>query len=433
MSNEISLLEVYLWGEALGYASWDSEKGQAFFQYEPEFIKKKLEAFPIYMPLSEEIYSFRALDKETFKGLPGLLSSSLPDKFGNALIDRWCAENSRGSLNPIEKLCYIGSRGLGALEYKPALEKEKKESSVIDLDNMVRLASEVFSQREAFKTSTESSTFSQDLLTIGASVGGARAKILIAYDELTGIIYSGQIPRENSSYWLLKLDGVEDGRETSTPKGYGKIEYAYYLIARELGIEFSESRLFEKNNLHHFMTKRFDRTHDYEKTHMLSLCDLSHFDFRMAGGYSYEQCLLEMRKIINKNLLQDLEQLFRRAVFNVVGRNQDDHTKNISFLMNKKGDWSLAPAYDMTYAYNPSGLWTKSHQMSISGKQDNFIREDLLELAKKADVKKSKAHEIIDRTIEVFSNWYHYAGKAKISEKKFLEIDKTFRTKSLMK
>ncbi|MGU9978301.1 MAG: type II toxin-antitoxin system HipA family toxin [Candidatus Oxydemutatoraceae bacterium WSBS_2016_MAG_OTU14] len=433
MSNETSLVSVYLWGEALGYASWNPKKGHAFFQYEPEFIKKKLKVFPIHMPLSEETYSFRVLDKETFEGLPGLLRSSLPDKFGNALISRWCAENSRENLNPIEKLCYIGNKGLGALEYEPALEKEKKTSSVVDLDNMARLASEISSQREELTVPVESSPSIQDLLTIGSSVGGARAKILIAYDELTGIIYSGQIPRKNSSYWLLKLDGVEDGRETSTPKGYGKIEYAYYLIARELGIEFSESRLFEKNNLHHFMTKRFDRTHDYEKTHMLSLCDLSHFDFRMAGSYSYEQCFLEMRKIMKTYILKNLEQLFRRAVFNVVGRNQDDHTKNISFLMNKSGYWSLAPAYDMTYAYNPRGPWTKSHQMSINGKQDNFTREDLLELAKKADVKKSKAHEIIDRTIEVFSNWRYYANEAKISEKKFLEIDKTFRTKSLMK
>ncbi|MBL6991947.1 MAG: type II toxin-antitoxin system HipA family toxin [Bacteriovoracaceae bacterium] len=440
MSKQTLVAEVYLWGSLIGHVSWDEEIEIASFEYVQEFLKTQIEPAILKMPLKNQIYSFRELSKETFKGLPGMLSDSLPDKFGNALINVWLAKQGRklNSFNPVERLCYIGKRGMGALEYRPVKYRGRDSCIQIEVSEMVELASKILTNRKEFKQSLRKNDNRQmqealtNLLVIGTSAGGARAKCIIAYNIKTNEVRSGQIKTtDDFTYWLLKLDGVSNNKdkELSSPKGYGRIEYAYYLMAKDCNIEMSESRLLEENKRAHFMTKRFDRLDGGQKLHMQSLCAIAHYDFNMAGAYSYEQALEVIREVVTTNMTKALEQQFRRAVFNIIGRNQDDHTKNIAFLMNKRGDWSLSPAFDMTYSYNPEGEWTNRHQMSLNGKRDNFKFEDLLLFARKADIKQGKAKRIIEQIVGTFSNWDDYANRAGVLKllqkevKKYLRVD----------
>lgn len=420
----VNVAKVYLWGSLVGYVSWDSVREIAAFEYDEKFLKSSIEPSPLKMPNKIGVYEFGALSKDTFKGLPGMLADSLPDKFGNALIDVWLSNQGRtsSSFHSVERLCYIGSRGMGALEFKPNSYKGRTSNVPIDIKEMVELASSILSDRKQFIDDKKRKEALTNLLVIGTSAGGARAKCLIAYDEKTGDVRSGQVKTTvDYTYWLLKLDGVSD-------KGYGHIEYAYYLMAKDCGIEMSECRLLKENGRAHFMTKRFDRLSEGKKLHMQSLCGLAHFDFNSAGAYSYEQALEVINQVVAKNKLEALEQQYKRAVFNVIGRNQDDHTKNIAFLMNKKGEWSLSPAFDISYSYNPSGEWTNRHQMRINGKRDDFTRGDLLELSKKADLKNEKAVKIIKNITEVFKKWDNYAEQAGVFDKFKSEIKKNLRT-----
>lgn len=438
MSDKVTVAEVHLWGSLIGHVSWNEKTGLASFEYDQKFLKAPIEPSPLKMPRKSGIYTFSDLNRETFKGLPGMLSDSLPDKFGNALIDVWLAKQGRStdSFNPVERLCYIGERGMGALEFKPSKYKGRKTNVKIELDEMVKLASSILTDRKKIKETLKKGDDRHmqeaitNLLVIGTSAGGARAKCIIAYNENTGEVRSGQIKTTDEfTYWLLKLDGVSNNKdkELSDPKGYGRIEYAYYLMAKDCGINMSECRLLEENDRAHFMTKRFDRLNGGEKLHMQSLCALAHYDFNMAGAYSYEQAFEVIRNIVSNNLTKSLEEQFRRAVFNVIGRNQDDHTKNIAFLMNKSGQWSLSPAFDVIYSYNPQGEWTSQHQMSINGKRDNFELDDLVQLGSKADLKKSKSKKIIGEVQEVFSNWSGYAKKAGVLKEHEAEIKKYLR------
>ncbi len=356
------------------------------------------------------------------------MADSLPDKFGNALIDVWLSTKGRklGSFNPIERLCYIGERGMGALEFKPAKYKGRLSSVPIEIKDMVKLASAILTNKTKlkenlkFKDENKLSVALTNLLVVGTSAGGARAKCIIAYNEKTGDVRSGQIKTtKDYTYWLLKLDGVSNNRdkELIDPQGFGRIEYAYYLMAKDCGIEMSESRLLEENGRAHFMTKRFDRLEGGEKIHMQSLCAMGHYDFNMAGGYSYEQALEMIRTVVRLDTKVALEQQFRRAIFNIIGRNQDDHTKNIAFLMDRRGIWKLSPAYDMAYSYNPVGEWTSKHQMSLNGKRDEFTMEDLIEFGAKADIKKMQAIKIIKEIENVFSRWTMYAENAGVFKK----------------
>lgn len=440
MKNVTLVAEVYLWGSLIGHVSWNEEIEFASFEYEQKFLKAPIEPSPKKMPRKNQIYTFRDLNKATFKGLPGMLADALPDKFGNSLIDVWLAKQGRTltSFNPVERLCYIGQRGMGALEFKPSNFKGRKSDVKIDLSEMVELASQILTNRKKFKEQLDQADDRQmqealtNLLFIGTSAGGARAKCIIAYNEKTGEVRSGQTKTDqNFTYWLLKLDGVSGNKdkELNDPLGYGRIEYAYYLMSKHCGIEMSECILLKENKRAHFMTKRFDRLNGGEKLHMQSLCAIAHFDFNMAGAYSYEQALSVIREVVSNNLTKTLEQQFRRAVFNVIGRNQDDHTKNIAFLMDKQGNWSLSPAFDATYSYNPNGEWTNRHQMSINDKRDNFTMDDLYSLAIRADIKKGKAKKIIEEIRKVFFNWDEYANKAEVLKdhqeeiKRYLRLD----------
>jgi serine/threonine-protein kinase HipA len=370
------------------------------------------------MPLSRRVYTFPELPVKTFYGLPGLLADSLPDKFGNALINAWLATQGRqpASFDAVERLCYTGERGMGALEFIPAKGPVTRQANAIQIDKLVELASDVLTHRNDLRVSFADESREQaltDILRVGTSAGGARAKAVIAWNPDTNEVRSGQVKAgEGFEYWLLKFDGVSGNRdkELEDPQGYGVIEYAYYNMAKDCGIDISECRLFEENGRRHFMTRRFDRSATGEKRHMQSLCALAHYDFNMAGAYSYEQALMVMRQLHLP--MQTIEEQFRRMVFNVVARNQDDHVKNIAFLMDKSGTWSLSPAFDMTYSFNPAGSWTASHQMTVNGKRDEFTMDDFKACAKTASMKRGRAEVIVRDVQQVLARWADYADEA---------------------
>ena len=367
------IAEVRLWGRTIGAVALDEDRQDACaaFQYDPEFASSGIELAPLVMPLGDRVYQFPALPRASFHGLPGLLADSLPDRFGNALIDAWLATQGRRpeSFSAVERLCYTGTRGMGALEFAPALGPRPRKATRIEIDALVDLASEVLSHRGELHgdlTGRGREKALRDILRVGTSAGGARAKAVIAWNRETGEVRSGQVAAgDGFGYWLLKFDGVRGNRdkELEDPQGYGVIEYAYSLMAQAAGIAMSECRLLEENGRRHFMTRRFDRLAGGEKLHMQSLGALSHFDFNRAGAYAYEQAMQVVRRLGLP--MAAIEEQFRRMAFNVVARNQDDHVKNIAFLMDKRGRWSLAPAFDVTYSFNPSGAWTSMHQMTL--------------------------------------------------------------------
>jgi len=413
---------VKLWGRKIGAVALARGDDIAAFEYHSSFIGSGIEVSPLMMPLSSQVYSFPELPRKTFYGLPGLLADSLPDRFGNALIDTWLAMQGRSpdSFNAIERLCFIGQRGMGALEFAPAAGPRARKAKNIQIDQLVELASEILSQRSNLSVSFAEKGKRRalaDILQIGTSAGGARAKALIAWNPKTNEVRSGQVNAgEGFEYWLLKFDGVSGNRdkELEDPKGYGAIEYACYLMARDCGIEMSECRLFEENNRRHFMTKRFDRTNEGQKIHMQSLGALAHYDFNLAGAYSYEQAFMAIRQLGLP--MSAIEQQFRRMVFNIIIRNQDDHVKNIAFLMDKTGQWKLSPAYDMTYSFNPSGPWTAIHQMTMNGKRENFTQKDFKSCATVALMKQGQEKLIIAEVLDVVTRWREYAKAAEVPD-----------------
>lgn len=417
-----TLAEVRLWGKTIGAVSLQDGDDVASFEYDAAFAQSGIQVAPLVMPLSRRVYRFPELSRTTFHGLPGLLADSLPDKFGNALIDVWLASQGRlpDSFNAVERLCYTGERGMGALEFVPAIGPGARQTTAIEIGQLVELASEVLTHRNNLQASFLSGDRKDalsDILRVGTSAGGARAKAVIAWNPKTNEVRSGQVKAgAGFEYWLLKFDGVSGNKdkELEDPKGYGLIEYAYYLMALECGITMNECRLFKENGRSHFMTRRFDRKAGGEKLHMHSLSALAHYDFNMAGAYSYEQAFLAMRQL--QLPMQAIEQQFRRMAFNIVARNQDDHVKNIAFLMNKSGEWSLSPAFDMTYSFNPAGTWTASHQMTLNGKRDKFTLEDFKACAKTASMKRGRAAKIVAEVQAAVSQWKLFAEQAGVPD-----------------
>jgi len=428
-----TIAKVNIWNEMVGAVVWDESKDYATFEFEESFLKKEVDIAPLRMPIDEakngkRIFSFPNLNKETYKGLPGLLADSLPDRFGNRLIDVWLAQQGRNpdSFNPVERLCYIGKRGMGALEFEPILTPFDQSSTQLELNDLVKLAKKILDERYDFKTNLSKKNESSllDILRIGTSAGGARAKAIIAYNPKTKDVRSGQIDSlDNYEYWIIKFDGVSD-KKLGDPQGYGRIEYAYYLMASECGINMNECKLLFEDKHAHFMTKRFDRI-DNNKLHMQTLCAIAHFDYNYPSSYSYEQAFQVIRQL--KLSYENTEQLFLRMVFNVIARNQDDHTKNISFLMDRNGKWSLAPAYDVTFAYDQKNKWMKSHQMSVNGKFDNINRNDILTLAMNMNIK--KANQKMENIIDVVSNWKDFAKEAKVAAEQIKYIQSTLLLK----
>jgi len=410
-----TVAEVKLWGRTIGAVSLEDGSQVAAFEYDSVFADSGIAVAPLTMLPTRRIYIFPELPQATFHGLPGLLADSLPDRFGNALINAWLATQGRqpDSFNAVERLCYTGERGMGALEFSPAIGPKALKANRIQIDQLVELASDVLMHRNDLKGSFADDGKEQtltDILRVGTSAGGARAKAVIAWNPSTNEVRSGQvIAGEGFEYWLLKFDGVKGNKdkELEDPQGYGVIEYAYSKMARDCGIEMGACRLFEENGRRHFMTRRFDRLASGGKLHMQSLGALAHYDFNNAGAYAYEQALLVIRQLDLP--MRAIEEQFRRMVFNIVARNQDDHVKNIAFLMDKTGNWSLAPAFDMTYSYNPSGVWTASHQMTLNGKRDDFLLDDFRACAKAASIKRGRAEGIIKEVQETVSHWMSYA------------------------
>lgn len=436
MVTRVDTARVMLWGEPVGAVSWLADRGYGVFEYEPAFLQRGLDISPIHMGLQQArqgdgLFYFSALNRETFLGLPGLLADVLPDKFGNQIIDAWLARQGRdgAGFSPVERLCYTGHRGMGALTFEPLINKGFDKSVPVEMAELVSLAQQVVTQRNQLNITLgedeqQNADAMLDILRVGTSAGGARPKAVIAINE-HGKVISGQgdVP-EGFDYWLLKFDGVTDV-ELGKPKEFGRIEYAYYLMAQAAGIEMSECRLLQENGRAHFMTRRFDRVAG-KRLHMQSLCGLAHFDFNQAGAYSYEQAFAIMRQMrLSKSAAVAL---YRRIVFNVLARNQDDHTKNISFLMDASGQWHLSPAYDVTYAHNPGGVWTNQHQMSLNGKRDHYALADLQQLGASISLSRTKVKQIIEQVTQAVANWAGYAAEADLSQTVTEEIARFHRT-----
>ncbi len=410
--------EVRLWGTEIAAVTVDGPGAVASFQYTDTFLRSGIQIAPLMMPLSDRIYRFPELAMESFHGLPGMLADALPDKFGNAVIDAWLATQGRlpGEIDAVERLCYTGSRGMGALEFRPAKGLQADESIRVQVNELVELASSVLQGRKELQASFKDENKEhalREILRVGASAGGARAKAVIAWNPETNEVRSGQVKASPGfEYWLLKFDGVANNsdKELADPAGFGAIEYAYSLMAKEAGIQMTDCRLFEEDGRRHFMTRRFDRLPGGEKLHMQSLGAIAHFDFNAAGAHSYEQALLVMRRM--KLPMEDIEEQFRRMVFNVLARNQDDHVKNIAFLMDKQGKWRLSPAFDMTYSYNPSGAWTSHHQMSVNGQRSFFHMDDFNAVAETASMRRGRAKEIANQVMEAVIQWHLFANQA---------------------
>ncbi len=392
-----------------------------------------MQVSPLMMKLRNEAYEFPNLPHDTFRGLPGLLADSLPDRFGNLLIDAWLARQGRPaeSFSTLERLCYIGVRGMGALEFKPAIEPSMTHVQHVEIEQLVELANQVLDERNGlqipFSRRSEADSLHR-LLSVGTSAGGARAKAVVAWNPTSNEVRSGQVKTDPGfEYWILKFDGIHANRdrELADPQGFGAIEYAYSLMAKEAGIAMSDCRLLEENGRRHFMTNRFDRLPGGEKLHMQSLCGLAHYDFNQARAYSYEQALMAIRSLGLPR--SAAEELFRRAVFNIVARNQDDHVKNIAFLMNRAGQWSLAPAYDLTFSFNPDGAWTNSHQITLNGKADNFDTGDLVACAKTAGISRRNCTLILDQVLYAVSQWRRFAEESNIPEFTINSIEQTHR------
>lgn len=416
---------VKIWGEIVGAVAWDETNGLASFEYDTKFIKQNIDLSPIKMPIASgnNIFSFPELrqqrnsDFDTFKGLPGLLADVLPDRYGHQLINSWLVQNGRlpNSMNPVEQLCFIGTRGMGALEFEPSQLKSSKQAVSVELDSLVRVASQMLDHKKSFETQLdkEQQKAMLDILRIGTSAGGARPKAVIAYNEKIGEVKSGQAKApQGFEHWLLKLDGVSD-TQFGESQGYGRVEMAYYEMAIACGIEMKESRLLEENGRAHFMTKRFDREGNEVKFHIQTFCALQHFDYNEVNSFSYEQLFQTMRKL--RLSYPEAEQMFRRMVFNVLAKNCDDHTKNFSFRLKKGGRWELAPAYDVCYAYSPTSIWVSQHALSINGKRKDFLRSDLLRLAESINVK--KADRIITEIMSIVSTWNNFADKVKVEDR----------------
>lgn len=417
----VDVARVSLFGLPMGTLLWDDRYGVARFEYDRSFVGRGLEPSPLMMPVQEgRVYSFANLGHETFMGLPGMLADSLPDTYGRALFDRWLALTGRTSSNPLETLCFMGKRCMGALEFEPAIDPRYDTRQLFEIDSLVKVAREALSEKNSFGTNLaeDKKLAIAEILRLGTSAGGQRAKAIIAYNKTTGEVRSGQVDApEGFDYYLIKLDGVSATAGFRETENYGRLEYSFYLLAKACGIEMTECSLIEENGRAHFLTKRFDRENG-RKLHMQTFCGLAHYDYRLLRGYSYEQALNVMRAL--RLPYSAAKEMFRRMVFNVAVRNQDDHTKNISFIMDLDGRWRLSPAYDMGYAYNPDGGWTSMHQMSVNGKFEGITRADLLDFADANGIKDGA--EVIDQVLDATAKWSAIAEECGVPEEMIKKI-----------
>jgi len=419
-------VKVKLWDEPIAVLDWNKDKDYGVLEFLSSFIQRNIDLAPLTMPLQdlsrgEKIFYFPDLRAKTFKGLPGLIADSLPDDYGNTIIDDWfSSKNLKVNVTPLDRLCYIGKRGMGALEYEPFIsDKKLNQSSQIEISELIELADQIVKKREHFQQQIQDNENGiSDILKVGTSAGGAKPKAIIALNDKTNEVRSGQVKAPKGfHYWILKFDGVEGGKVKDNPIGIGRIEYAYYKMAIDCGINMTECRLWEDRDRAHFMTKRFDRSETGDKIHTQTWCAIAHYD--RDDRYSYEQLFKTIRQLHLS--AKDVEQMFRRMVFNVIARNHDDHTKNHSFIMDKSGNWSLAPAYDLCYSYSSSGIWTNKHQLSLNGKRDDFTRNDILQVGKNMDIKSPEI--ILEQTLDIVNDWNIYAKNYDINSKYIQQIE----------
>lgn len=430
----MTTIEVRLWGSRIGAASISGPGAVAAFEYDPRFAARGVEISPLTMPLVPgRVYRFPELSQASFRGLPGLLADSLPDRFGRAVLNAWLAGQGRApdSFDSLELLSYIGTRGMGALEFAPAAGPRASRAQEIHLAALTALASDILAERRGLTTTFDDASRARamaEILTVGTSAGGARAKAVIVWNQETGEVRTGQASAPPGfTHWLLKFDGVSGNRdrELADPEGYTVIEFAYSHLAQAAGIAMPQTLLLEEGGRRHFMVRRFDRTDGGVKLHLQSLAGLAHLDFNQPDANSYEQAFDAIRRL---GLGPDAaEEQFRRMTFNIVARNQDDHVKNIAFLMDRRGAWSLSPAFDLTYAYNPAGAWTGRHQMSVNGRRDGFTRADLRACARTASLKQRRADAILDEVVAAVAEWPRVAEGVGVREDHIRRIGATLR------
>ncbi len=427
-TRRVDVATVRLWSRDVGAVAWDAERGVGTFEYEPDFVRQGLEIAPLTMPLRSGVVSFPELNRETYHGLPGLLADALPDRFGNRIIDAWLARKGRSAsdFTPVERLCYMGVRGMGALEFKPAIGPRISKAVPLEVAELTQLVKDIFSHRTEWVVNLKGSKADalNTIIRVGTSAGGNRAKAVISWNPKTHEVRSGQTDLPPGfEPWILKFDGVAD-RALGDPRGFGRVEYTYHKMALNAGISMSRCDLLEEHGRAHFMTRRFDRDADGGKIHVQSLCALAHYDFNAAGEYSYEQALSLIQRL---NLgYPALAEMYRRMVFNMVARNQDDHTRNIAFLMDSNGTWRLAPAFDVVWAYNSKGSWTNRHQMTVNGKRDHFERGDLLAVSENFGVK--GAAEIVNQVTGAVAAWGSIARECGVDSALLKKIATTHRT-----
>jgi len=430
--RKVNVATVRLWDQDVGAVAWNANRGLGEFEYEPSFLRSHLEISPLMMPARKGILSFPELKRETFHGLPGLLADSLPDRFGNRIIDAWLARQGRSpdAFTPVERLCYMGIRGMGALEFKPAIGPKAEKAVPLEVNELTRLVAEILRHRTNWVVNLKGGKAEalNTIIRIGTSAGGNRAKAVIAWNPATHEVRSGQVPAPGGfEPWILKFDGASD-KSLGDPEGFGRVEFAYHKMALAAGITMSPCYLLEEGKRAHFMTRRFDRDSEGRKIHMQSLCAMAHYDFNAAGEYGYEQALSVVQRL-NLGYPAILE-MYSRMVFNVLARNQDDHTRNIAFLMDKKGQWRLSPAFDVIWSFNAAGTWTNRHQMTVNGKRDYFTREDLLAVAEPFGLAR-QAGELIEKVSAVVADWPKFAKEAGVSRSLQKQISGSHRLASL--
>ena len=426
--RRVDVASVRLWDHDVGAVAWNAARGVGEFEFEPAFLRQNLDLAPLTMPLRAGVFSFPALNRDTFRGLPGLLADALPDRFGNRMIDAWLARQGRspGDFTPVERLCYMGIRGMGALEFKPAIGPRAEKAIPIEVSELAQLATDILRHRTQWVVALKGSRASalNTIIRVGASAGGNRAKAVIAWNPKTHEVRSGQVAAPAGfEPWILKFDGVADSA-MGDPQGFGRVEYAYHRMAVAAGISMSPCHLLEEDGRAHFLTRRFDRDGKGGKIHMQSLCALAHYDFNAAGEYSYEQALSVIQRL---NLgYPALREMYRRMLFNLLARNQDDHTRNIAFLMERRGTWSLAPAFDVVWAYNSQGAWTNQHQMTVNGKRDGFERADVLAVAEQFGIR--GAVDMLDEVADAGARWPIFAKECSVEASLLRKIGETHRT-----
>jgi serine/threonine-protein kinase HipA len=431
----VDMIKVSIWGMDVGLLEWDEKTRTTRFQYFPEFIDTGIELSPIKVPLSDRVYNFSNLNRsddfqDTFYGLPGFIADSLPEKFGNRLLAKWLADKGLDfdDMSPLERLCYLGSRGMGALEYAPALDEVETPKGELDVHELVSVARQVLQEQNSQAKIVNQLSLSE-LISVGTSAGGAKAKAVIAWNERTGSVMSGQADlKPGYTHWLMKFDEI-DNEEHATSKQIGRIEYAYHQMAVDCGITMMPCRLQEDGDMAHFMTQRFDRTipsdenKASEKIHVQTFCGIAHADRNPPGEYGYESLFKTARNLGVKQ--EGLDQIYRRMVFNLLSRNQDDHTRNHAFMLTGENQWDVTPAYDLCFSYKKGNPFISTHQMSCNGKRDDFVLDDLLAAARSGDIKNPK--QTIEQVSDVLSYWEDYARDCGIKEASAQAIGNTFR------